>query len=154
MDKWDHKAHCIVYEKIPKNELITGVCRENIVNAIAAALRQEANEAAWDGYEYGYTLSEELEHSLEAGESIISKMRAKYGSQYEGRNSMSRDDYLLPCPEQHDFRTDQLLALDASITDYRAELKKLIFANAKLLAENSALKKEIEKFKAKRKEKK
>ncbi len=67
---------------------------------------------------------------------------------------MSRDDYLPSRPEQHDFRTDQLLALDASITDYRAELKKLIFANAKLSAENSALKKEIEKFKAKRKEKK
>lgn len=63
---------------------------------------------------------------------------------------MSRDDYLPPRPEQHDFRTDQLLALDASITSYRSELKKQIVANSKLSAENSALKKKIDKAKADR----
>ncbi len=82
MDKCDHKAHCIVYEKIPKNELITGVCRENIVNAIAAALRQEANEAAWDGFEKGEESGKAM--SYKRKDKIYKKMTDTYGPHTEG----------------------------------------------------------------------
>lgn len=85
MDKWDHKAHCIVYEKIPKNELITGACRENIVNAIAAALRQEANEAAWDMHRMKCDCERAaIICMFGVVEELEAEMVAKYGPRPEG----------------------------------------------------------------------
>ncbi len=88
------------YDYVPKNPdrydleavRIIDAFRESDAVSISAlypiigkALRNAANEAAWDGVDYGYNLmAEELEHGIIAGEEILSKMRAKYGPKTGG----------------------------------------------------------------------
>lgn len=57
-------------------------CPNNAVGTIAAALRRAANEAAWDGYDCGFGVCEDIERCGGAtAKRLDAEMFAKYGPQ-------------------------------------------------------------------------